>query len=527
MKKKNCFYKKLAALVMGGLLTASCTGTVFASDTVDLSLDDSIQMALENNRTIKQSMADVDSAAWSLKSARANMGPSLTWNSYAYKVGGKAYQNTDHDRSFTNNVQASLPIYTGGKLERNADSARYSLNAADLTLENTKQTIRYNTTAYYFRILEYRSLIGVNQESVDNLQAHLANVNAQYRVGTVAKSDVLASQVKLADAQQSLVTAQNDYDVAVSTLNNIIGLATDTTLNIRDDLKYTADDRTQDDCVQYALEHRPDGIAADYTVKQTKAAVEAAKAGNKPQVNAVAIKTLVGDHPFGDEYTSSDIWELGVQASWNLFDNNVTASSVHTREAAVRKAEEAAAAARETIQLDVRTAYLSLRAAEKNIHTTQVAVDKAQEDYKIAQVRYSAGVGTNLDVMDADSKLVSAQTNYYQALYNYNTSKAQLDKAMGIPVDLDVVKYQEAAAKGQRIAAEPRDAAHAAADAKPQTADTAANTAAAATKQPAAAQPAATEQAAVENRAASSPEAAPATENTEDEAENVGSELGE
>lgn len=81
MKKKNCFYKKLAALVMGGLLTASCTGTVFASDTVDLSLDDSIQMALENNRTIKQSMADVDSAAWSLKSARANMGPSLTWNS--------------------------------------------------------------------------------------------------------------------------------------------------------------------------------------------------------------------------------------------------------------------------------------------------------------------------------------------------------------------------------------------------------------------------------------------------------------
>lgn len=520
MKKKNCFYKKLAALVMGGLLTASCTGTVFASDTVDLSLDDSVQMALENNRTIKQSVSDVDSAVWSLKSARSSMGPSLSWSSYAYKVGGKAYENSDLSRSFINSVSASLPLYTGGKLERNADAARYNLNAMDLTLENTKQTIRYKTTAAYFQILEYRSLIGVNQESVDNLQAHLTNVNAQYRVGTVAKSDVLASQVKLADAQQSLVTAQNNYDVSVSTLNNLIGLATDTTLNIRDDLKYVSDARTQDECVQYALEHRPDGIAADYSVKQAKASVEAAKAGNKPQVNAIVSKQIDGDKPFGDSVTNQDYWNLGVQASWNVFDNNVTASNVHTKEAAVRKAEEAAAAARETIQLEVRTAYLSLRAAEKNIHTMQVAVDKAQEDYKIAQVRYSAGVGTNLDVMDADSKLVSAQTNYYQALYNYNTSKAQLDKAMGIPVDMDVVKYQEAADAGKRIAAEPMNAAGSNAQ-----------------KKPASAAPVKAEQKAAEPKAAEKKSAAvpaepaagttPAEENASDEAEHVSSELGE
>jgi len=97
----------------------------------------------------------------------------------------------------------------------------------------------------------------------------------------------------------------------------------------------------------------------------------------------------------------------------------------------------------------VRTAYLNLQAAERNILTTQVAVARAEEDYKIAQVRYSAGVGTNLDVMDAEEKLTEARTNYYTALYNYNTSKASLDKAMGIPVDLDVVKYTEAETAGK------------------------------------------------------------------------------
>ena len=80
------------------------------------------------------------------------------------------------------------------------------------------------------------------------------------------------------------------------------------------------------------------------------------------------------------------------------------------------------------------------QAAEKSISTTQVAVEKAQEDYKIAQVRYAAGVGTNLDVMDAEEKLTQAQTNYYTAMYNYNSSKADLDRAMGIMVDLDIKK---------------------------------------------------------------------------------------
>ena len=456
MKKTSHFYKKLTALVVGGLLSMSLAGTAMAADAVDLNLEDSVQMAMENNRTIKQSMTDVDTAQWSLKSARASMGPSITLSSSANRIGGKLYDSykasasltgIDYNYAFTNSVSASIPLYSGGQLERNVDAARYGVNSADLTLENAKQTIRYNTTAGYFQILEDRSLVGVQQESVDNLQAHLDNVNAQYRVGTVAKSDVLSSQVNLANAQQSLVTAQNNYDVAVAKLNNLIGLPTDTVLNIKDDLKYTKYDLTQDDCTQYALQHRPDGIAADYSVKQAEAAVEAAKAGNRPKVTASASDQIGGEHPFDDNHTGSDTWSMGVNASWNVFDNHVTDAVVHEKEAALEKVRQAAAATKETIALDVRTAYLSLVAAEKNIQTMQVTVEKAQEDNKIAQVRYSAGVGTNLDVMDANEKLTTAQTSYYTALYTYNTSKAALDKAMGIPVDLDVVKYQQDAEK--------------------------------------------------------------------------------
>ena len=447
MKKNHLFQKKLTALVLGGLLTLGAAPTAFAYDTVDLGLEDAIQMAFENNRSLKQSIANVDVARWNLSTARRQQGPTLTWQGTANRIGGDTYEAQNYDDYLFGNVlQSGYSLDTTGKLKHNRRSAGYGLNAADLTLENTKQAVKLTTTQAYYQLLEYRNLIEVSQEAVDTLQEHLNNVNAQYRVGTVAKSDVLASEVQLADAQQSLVNSQNNYDVAMATLNNIIGLPSDTLLNVKDSLQYTPYDLNLDDCTVYALDNRPDGIVADYEVEQAKESVEMAKAGYRPDVSAALVKNIQDEHEFGHD--QAETWTAGFTASWNIFDNGVTQSSIETAKAALRAKEEAAAASKEQIQLDVRQQYLSLLAAEKNIHTTSKAVEQAEEDYKIAQVRYSAGVDTNLAVMDAQEKLTSARTNYYTALYNYNTSKAALDKAMGIPVDIDVPRYVAAQQAG-------------------------------------------------------------------------------
>ena len=446
MKKVNRFHKKLTALVLTGLLALG-SGTALAADTVELSLEDSIQMAFENNRSIKQSLAQVDEARWNLSSARRSAGPTLTWQGTANRVGGKYYEHADYNNTYGNTLQAGYNLDTSGSLKHTRERASYALNAADLTLENTKQSVKLQTTQAYYQLLECRNLVDVDQEAVDTLQEHLSNVNAQYRVGTVAKSDVLASEVQLANAQQSLVTAQNNYDIAMASLNNIIGLPSDTILSVKDQLQYTAyPDLNLDKCTVYALDNRPDGIAADYQVEQSKEALAIAKAGHLPTVTAAVTRSLTGRDEFKEDITGQ--WTAGLTASWNIFDNGQVTASVEQARAGLRAAEESAAATKETIQLNVREQYLSLIAAEKNIQTTSKAVEQAEEDYKIAQVRYSAGVDTNLSVMDAQEKLTSARTNYYTALYNYNTSKAALDKAMGIPVDIDVPRYVAAQQAG-------------------------------------------------------------------------------
>ena len=455
MKRIKKLQKTLAVLAVAGYMGFAVLGTAQAAPIVELTLQQSIDMALANNRTIKESAEDQAAAYWTHREARRQAGPTLSWSGTAYYRSGHWNNATTQaagdlvgyntDRAFGNTVSVGFPLYTGGRIENTIEAAELGRDAADLTLEATRQGIKQQTTSAYFQILQFRNLIQVNKEAVDTLQAHLDNVNAQYRVGTVAKSDVVRSQVELANQQQALVNAQNNYDVAVATFNNIVGLPTDTIVDAKEDLSYTKYDISLPRCTDYALIHRPDGIAMERAWKRAEAQMKAAKAGYRPQVNAVVSRTWAGDTPFSSDAVklneTNDGTNTGLQMQWSIFDNNVTEAQVQQAKASMRKAEQKLYETQETIQLDVRKAYLNLLAAEQNIHTTKVAVDQAQEDYKIAQVRYSAGVGTNLDVMDAESKLIQTQTTYITALYNYNTNKAALDQAMGLRVELDVANY--------------------------------------------------------------------------------------
>ncbi len=449
--KRNRF-KYLTALVISGIMTMSMAGTAMA-ETMDVDIEDCVNLAMANNHTVKSAIDDYDSAVWARHEARRTHGPTLNWTSAARHIGGRVYELSNVNSLYTNTVAVSMPIYTGGQLEGTIKAADLAMDASELALEATKQGIKAKTQAAYYNALNCRNQIKVSQNSVKTLEEHLRNVNAQFSAGTVAKSDLLASQVQLANAQLALVSSQNNYDVAISTLNNVVGLPASTELNLKDELGYIPYEISLEQCSEYAQENRPDILAADYKVKIAEAKRDVASSGNLPKVNAAVSKTITGEKPFHEDngpaeaFFSQNNWYAGIGLSWDIFDNNVTQAKVKQAKFAIEKAKEAAQEARDNGDLEVRTAYLNLIAAEKSISTSKVAMEKAQEDYAIAQVRYSAGVGTNLDVMDAEEKLTSAQSNYYNALYKYNSSKAALDKAMGLMVDLDVTQLKEKIAK--------------------------------------------------------------------------------
>ncbi|MBR1694400.1 MAG: TolC family protein, partial [Selenomonas sp.] len=134
--------------------------------------------------------------------------------------------------------------------------------------------------------------------------------------------------------------------------------------------------------------------------------------------------------------------------SWNIFDNGVTAESVQQADANIRAYEAEARLVKKAIRLETRTAYLNMKAAEQNIQETAVAVKQAEDSYMMAQVRYEEGVDVLLGLTDAQDKLTRAKQNYMTALYQYNLSRAALEKAMGVPVGFDALRYAAAENKG-------------------------------------------------------------------------------
>lgn len=422
------------------MISAMSTAYAAESEVVALNLAQSIELALKNNQTIAQSLEDREVALWQYKNARRQSGPTLSYNfsgrRYGNSTGGSPMQ-TDND--FTNSLTLSIPIYQGGRLKNQRRQTKYALDSAELMLEDTKQEIKLQTTQAYYEILRCRDMMKVREEEVNAFEAHLNKSMIRYREGVVAKSDILASTVSLADSKQNYVTARGEYEKALANLNNIIGLPTETPISISDEMNYTTYEPTEESCVEYALENRPDYFSAQYSIKQAEAGIKIAEAGRKPTIDASLSKTAEGDRIFKSDKSRN--WQAMLNLQWNIFDNGVTSASVNEMRARLRKSQSIAIQLADSIHLEVHNAYIDLRTAEENISTTQIAVARAEEDYHLAQIRYTEGVGINLEVIDAQEKLTQARTNYFSALYSYYLAKAELEKAMGVPIDMDVPNY--------------------------------------------------------------------------------------
>lgn len=485
-------YKKAKnVLALTAALSVLCSQSVFAA-TLELDLEETIQRALLTNPSVKIAESQRKEAKADYSAAKSARGISISLNHSTGRGGyaeaqrrfntamGTWISDKQIGNSHSNSVTASLPIFTGGELQGQIGQAKANYRSMLSAEEQAYNEMKETATTGYFNMLNATNMKALRQESVDRLQAHLDNVIAQYNVGIVARADVLRSEVELANAQQNYITASNEYDVAEATLNNIIGTPLGTTLLLKDRLQYEPYENDMAYCLAYSEQHRPELKQAEYGVDAAEAALVVARSGHMPKVYASASNSWASESWPGDD---NEEWQVGVTASMNIFDSGVTWSKIHAAQEALVQAKESQRQIKDNVELEVRTDYLSMREAEKRITTAQVAVASAEEDYHIAVVRYQAGVGTNIDVMDAQEALTQAKTNYYQALYNYNTSKAALNTSMGVgvpvpeprtfpePVEDTAAQAADAQSAGIDAAAQTENAADGSAQAPANTAD--------------------------------------------------------
>lgn len=402
---------------------------------MDIDLKGAVTTAIQNNRDItiaelerREAEADVSAAA-----AKKNPSISYSWqrNQYPTQVVTTALGTQSSNHGYSQGINVSWDIWTFGKVEGAVDAARYQKNIADLNVYKTEADTKLAAVQAYYQYLEAVKLAEVQAQSVTDYASHLNNVQQQFDAGIVAKLDVLSSNVSLANAKQKSIAADNTRDVAEANLNNIMRIPMNTTLNPLDkNFPEPEFNLTMEQAILMAQKYRWELVEADYGVKAAEASLRSAKARYLPTVS------VGGGYSWEEASMTAvdkDDWAVKGVLSWSLWDGGATQASVKKADAAVKTAQETLLQAREKIELEVRQDYLNVLSYKEQIRAAEASVAQAEEAYKIATVRYSSGVGINLDVLDAELALNTARTNYITALYNYNIGLATLEHAMGVP----------------------------------------------------------------------------------------------
>lgn len=425
-------------------------GRVPTNGTIDLNLPKTVQMALDYNRDIKNSQYALKKAEYAINQAQAGKKPTVD-----YTFGAQRSRATDAatysraaslmgsansiSNAFSNGISVNIPLYTGGLVEGQIDVAKLGKTNAQEEILRVEQATKYSAIEGYYGLLAYQELQGVYHEAVDNLQGHLDNVQAQYNVGTKAKVDVLSSDVSLANAKTTAITADNNVAIAESNLNNILGLPLETKLNLADhQLPFDTYNISLQEAMDYAMKYRPEVLQAAIAVQEAERSIDIADAGNKPTV-AITGGNDWADNTFPGIDANKRSWKVAAGVTYNFYDGGATKAKVNQAKQDLLVARETEQKTRESVQLQVKQAYLNIRSAAQKVEETQTVVDQARENYRIQNIRYQAGVGINLDVLDAQLSLNQAQVNHIQALYDYNVGIAKLEQVMGVDVESGVI----------------------------------------------------------------------------------------
>lgn len=294
------------------------------ASSLDIDLRGAVSTAIQNNRDItiadlqrKEAEADVSKAA-----AAKNPTVDYSWTGNQFKTRIVPTTGDVNNRSYSQGVNVTLPIWTGGKLEGQINQARYAKNIADLTYYKKEADTKLSAVKAYYTYLENIKLADVQSMSVNDYANHLKNVQQQFDAGIVAKLDVLTSSTSLANAKQSKIAADNARDIAEANLNNIMRIPMNTKLNPLDkDFPEPAFDITMDQAIAMAQKYRWELIQADYNVRVANEALKVAKSGYMPTIS------VGGGYSWDSAALSKidkDDWALLGKISWNLWDGGST-----------------------------------------------------------------------------------------------------------------------------------------------------------------------------------------------------------
>jgi outer membrane protein len=343
--------------------------------------------------------------------------------------------------NYNSKLTVQQPLFTGFKIQSGINAAEYTTRATEQDYAKDKSELIYNIKNAYWNLFKANEFKKVIDENVEQVKAHLADVQNLLDQGMATNNDKLRVQVQLSNAQLTQIDVNNNVRLAMIVLDNVMGLPLSTRIEIASSPNQQVDSTGRgitpspniDILIGKAKEQRPEIKAMAFRVKAGESGVTAARAGWFPQVY------LFGDYnyakpnsrifPTVDQF--KDTWDVGITASWDLWNWGATIHQTDQAQSQLAQAQDAYDQLQDGVTLEVTQNYLNVQQASERIGVAATAVQQAQENFRVVNEKYKSGLALNTDLLDAEVSLLQAKTNYTQSLVDYELALARLSKAVG------------------------------------------------------------------------------------------------
>ena len=334
-------------------------------------------------------------------------------------VGPFGYQNVA--------AYASQTIYDRPSL-KNLKSAGESLKAAKLSAEDARNLVVQAVSNAYLSVITDASRVEAIGAELATAQALFDRATDQKRAGTIAGIDLLRAEVELRTEQQRLVAQKNQVEKDKLTLARAIGLPTGQMFTVSDTLPFTPLQAALDDLLKQAYDHRADYRAAQANVRAAEFAVQSARSEHWPEV---VVEGNYGD--IGNTLAASHgTYSLVAGVRVPIYAGGRTRTDVAEAETVLRNKKNAVEDLRGRVDYEVRNAVLDLQSAADQVAVAQRNADLANQTLIQARDRFGAGVTDNIEVVQAQQLLASANENYIASLAAHNAAKIALATALGV-----------------------------------------------------------------------------------------------
>lgn len=417
-----------------------------SADLGKLQLPEIIAIALENNPEVASSAFDVEGASARKDQAKGAMLPSLTAEGdyirhlndqrlLAPEFNGQP--GTFSDAIYSGGLAVRMPLFRGGRLINEARAAELLTEAGGYRLGRTREILVFNLKNLFFAMLAQEELIESLLFSQEALESHLKRIKDLIAVEKAAKVDRLRTEVQLADIRQKIVAERNALAIQNQRLRNLMGIeAGGPSLELQGTLERgVAHSLSLKEALALAFEKRPDYLAMRKELEAQAKRVDAARAGHSPNVSLFAKyggrwAANPSVQPTGAD-DAEEVGSLGIGVDIPLFEGGRIQAKVREERAKLAARQERWRELQLQIRLEVETALRNFRSASERVRTLRKSVEQAEESLRIERQKYGLGRGAIVDVLDSQSALLEAETQYYGALSEVQIARAQIELATG------------------------------------------------------------------------------------------------